>query len=44
MTEFLGHDLTDGNMQSVAHVHLAEKSGDSAVCIDRDVRSQLIGR
>ena len=42
--EFLGHHLPDGDMQPVAHIHLAEKGGDRSVGIDRDVGGQLVGR
>ncbi len=41
--EFLGHDLADGDVQAVAHVHLAEIGMHAAVGIDRDVGRQLIG-
>ena len=41
--EFLRHDLADGDVQPVPHIHLAEESRYAAVGIDRDVGRQLIG-
>ena len=37
-------DLTDRDEQPLPHIHLAEKSGDGTVGIDRDVGRQLVGR
>ena len=42
--ELFRHDLADGDMQPVAHVHLAEIGRHAAVGVDRDVGRQLIGR
>ena len=42
--ELFRHDLADGDVQPVAHVHLAEIGRHAAVGIDRDVGRQLIGR
>ena len=40
--EFFGHDLCDGDGQSVTHVHLAEERGDRAIRVDCDIGRQLI--
>ncbi len=42
--EFLGHHLADGDVQPMAHVHLAEKGRHAAVGVHRDVGRKLIGR
>jgi len=42
--ELLRHHLADGDEQALAHVHLAEKGGDGAVGVHRDVGGELIGR
>ena len=40
--ELFGDDLADGDMQAVAHVHLAEIGRDGAVGVHRDVGGQLV--
>ena len=42
--EFFRHHLRDGDVEPVAHVHLAEEGRDAAVGVDRDVGRQLIRR
>ena len=41
--ELFRHHLGDGDIEALAHVHLAEEGGHRAVGIDRDVGGELIG-
>jgi hypothetical protein len=41
--QLLGHDLGDGDVDTLAHVHLAEERGDSAVGQHGDPRIELVG-
>ena len=42
--EFLGDDLTDGDIDALAGVHLAEEGGDAAVLLDGEPGIQLVRR
>ena len=42
--ELFGHDLPDGDEQTLAHIHLAEEGRDRAVGIHRNVARELIRR
>jgi hypothetical protein len=42
--ELFRHHLADGDEQALAHIHLAEESGNAAVGINGDVRGELVGR
>ena len=40
--ELFGHHLADRDVESLAHVHLAEEGGDRAVAVDGDVGGELV--